>query len=213
MRRGKFIVFEGLDGAGTTTQCQRLAEWMRAQGREVHETAEPSDGPIGRMIRQVLREEQLGADSQRMNAQSIAGLFVADRADHLKSEIEPALARGVDVLCDRYVHSSLAYQGSETDVDWVASLNSVMPSPDLILFVEVPVAVAGERRRIRDEQAEIYEADIFQKKVAEGYLRAQMIRPEDPVSTIDGAQSVEDVQDDIRRVISDRLGVILGSTP
>ena len=150
------------------------------------ETAEPSDGPIGRMIRQVLREEQMGADGTRMNARSIAALFAADRADHLASEIEPALARGEDVICDRYVHSSLAYQGVETDLDWVASLNSVMPPPDLILFVEVPVEVASQRRAKRAEDAEIYEADPFLAKVADAYRVAQRIRPADPVVTIDG---------------------------
>ena len=167
MTRGRFIVFEGLDGAGTTTQCRLLGEWLESQGRRVHQTAEPSDGPIGRMIRRVLREEQMGADGARMNARSIAGLFAADRADHLKSEIEPALARGEDVICDRYVHSSLAYQGVETDLDWVASLNSVMPPPDLILFVDVPVEVASQRRASRAEDAEIYEADPFLAKVAQ----------------------------------------------
>jgi len=206
--RGKFIVFEGLDGAGTTTQCRLLSEWLRSHGRRVHETAEPSEGPIGRMIRQVLREEQLGADDLRMNAQSIAALFAADRADHLKSEIEPALNDGVDIICDRYVHSSLAYQGSEIDLEWVASLNSVMPAPDLIIFVEVPVAVAGARRAARDDEAEIYEADVFQAKVAAGYLTARSMRPHDPVATIDGAGSVEHVQDEIRRVIIERLGLL-----
>ncbi len=192
--RGYFIVFEGLDGAGTTTQAALLAEWLRHQNRRAHETAEPSTGPIGRLLRQVLKGELAERQGSPVDPRTIAALFVADRADHLTFEIEPKLADGIDVVCDRYLHSSLAYQGVECNVDWVAAINAPMRAPDLVLFVRVPVEVAGQRRSGRDEPTEIYEVDSFQAKVADGYERVGDFRPDDHVVIIDGMGSIEEVQ-------------------
>src|SRR5579864_7294663 len=111
-KRGLFIVLEGLDGAGTTTQLVRLAERLRRAGERVVATAEPTDGPIGALIRQALRRRLVHRDGRALTDESLALLFAADRVDHVAGEIEPALARGQHVLCDRYVLSSLAYQGS-----------------------------------------------------------------------------------------------------
>ena len=205
MKTGKFIVFEGLDGAGTTTQARLLAEWLLSDGQTVLETAEPSDGPIGRMIRRVLREDCLGANDARMNPSSIAALFAADRADHLWSEIEPALRRGEVVICDRYVHSSLAYQGSEVDFDWVTALNAPMRRPDLIIHLEVSVNVAGARRAARADEAEIYEADGFQARVSDGYRRAQEARPDDPVVTVNGSGSIQAVHAAVQAAVAQRF--------
>ena len=203
--RGRFIVIEGLDGAGTTTQSSLLADWLRSMGRRVHETAEPSDGPIGRLSRQVLRGEARGADGDVMRPRTIAGLFVADRADHLACEIEPALSQGTDVISDRYVHSSLAYQGVECDIEWVAAINGTMRIPDLTIFVEVPAALAAERRSQRRGDPELYEVTAFQEKVADGYRQAMTLRPQDRVELVDGAGDVETVHRAICAVIEARL--------
>ena len=199
--RGRFYVLEGLDGAGTTTQAQLLVRWLESQGRRPLLTAEPSSGPIGTLLRQALSGRLTGADGERLAPASVAALFVADRADHLASEIEPALARGMDVVCDRYVHSSLAYQGVENDPAWVAALNAPMRRPDLVLYVRVPVEVAAERRAARKGEGEIYEVDAFQRKVAEGYEGVRRWRPDDEVVVIDGAGSVREVHRAVRAAL------------
>ncbi len=114
---GRFIVLEGLDGAGTTTQAALLAEWLGARG-EVVQTREPTAGPIGRLIRSSLRAEP---DSPAET--SLPWLFAADRAEHLTRVIEPALARGAWVISDRYYHSSLAYQSLVQPLERLLALN------------------------------------------------------------------------------------------
>lgn len=204
--RGRFIVFEGLDGAGTTTQARLLCRWLRRQGRAVLPTAEPSDGPVGRLLRQALARRVAGREGERFNPQTIAALFAADRADHVAHEIEPALRRGVDVVCDRYAGSSLAYQGAECDPAWVAELNRPMPAPDLVLYVRVPVEIAARRRAGRGGEPEIYEVDAFQRRVAAGYDAAARWRPDDPVVVIDGAPGVRAVQRACRAAFVEALG-------
>lgn len=104
MSTPKFIVLEGIDGSGTTTQLSRVSAALRTLGHRVHETREPTGGRIGKLIR-----EQL-SDPSGVSARCLALLFAADRIDHLDREILPALARGEVVVCDRYVMSSLVYQ-------------------------------------------------------------------------------------------------------
>ena len=108
--RGKFVVLEGMDGAGTTTQAARLAEALRARGVHVRLTREPSDGPIGMMVRQVLTGRIVSPAGRAPGWATMALLFAADRMDHVESEIEPFLLAGGTVISDRYDASSLAYQ-------------------------------------------------------------------------------------------------------
>lgn len=117
---GRFIVLEGLDGAGTTTQTERLASLLRSEGHDVVTTREPSDGPVGTMLRQALTG-RLGLPQGRgpLAQETLALLFAADRTDHLHARILPALEQGKVVLCDRYVLSSLAYQGASLPMAWV----------------------------------------------------------------------------------------------
>lgn len=203
--RGRFYVFEGLDGAGTTTQAALLARWLESRGRRVVQTAEPSSGPVGTMLRQALSRRLTGADGRPLEPAAIAALFAADRADHLASEIEPALARGVDVVCDRYVHSSLAYQGVENDPAWVASINAPMRRPDLVLYLRVSVEVAAARRAARSGDGEIYEVDSFQLAVAAGYESVARWRPDDDIAVIDGGGSVREVQRAVRAALQARV--------
>src|SRR6185503_20411145 len=108
--RGALIVLEGVDGAGTTTQVRLLAERLRARGSRVHTTAEPSSGPIGKLLRRALSGRLTDGDAPdaaRPSWQTLALLFAADRLDHLAREVEPELAAGAIVLCDRYDHSTL----------------------------------------------------------------------------------------------------------
>ena len=124
--RGRFIVLEGLDGAGTTTQAERIARALRERGSKVVVTRQPSDGPIGTQLRHALTG-RLSLPNGRgpLTEDTLALLFAADRLDHLAAIVEPALARGEIVLCDRYVLSSLAYQGSALPMAWVESIRVV----------------------------------------------------------------------------------------
>lgn len=197
-----FITIEGLDGAGTTTQTERLVAWLRERGDDVISTREPSDGPIGVQIRQVLRKRIVLPDGERLAPDTIALLFAADRVDHVVGEIEPALERGAWVISDRYVHSSIAYQGSECDATWVAEINRHARRADLVVFVDVPVDVCLQRVAHRGRTIEIYEHEATLRRVAAGYEEAFRLRPE-RVARVDGTASPEEVHRAIRAIIED----------
>jgi len=139
MNPGRFIVLEGIDGAGTTTQARILEARIRAEfpGRGVSVTAEPSGGPVGSLIRQVLRERVVGTtpggERVPFDRRALALLFAADRLDHVACEVRPLVDAGWIVISDRYLLSSLAYQGMDAPRDWVAEANRWAPAPDLLL--------------------------------------------------------------------------------
>lgn len=186
-----FIVLEGLDGAGTTTQAQLLDQALSAKGHRVHRTREPSDGPIGVQIRQILRRRLVRRGGDALTPETIALLFAADRTDHLADEVEPALADGQVVVCDRYVHSSIAYQGVELETDWVTAINHHARAADLVLFLDVPVEDCLRRIGGRGE-AELFEERTFLERVVAGY-EAAFERRTDPWVRVDGTASIDDV--------------------
>ena len=207
-RRGLFLVLEGLDGAGTTTQAERLATWMRAQRRRVHLTAEPSRGPIGTQVRHVLSGRLRGAGGGDFNPRSLALLFAADRLDHWESEIDPRLDEGCDVISDRYVLSSLAYQAVSTaDAPWVAAINSMAPAADLTVFLRVAPAVALRRRYAASSEREIFEFPEFQRKVHRAYVRALagMVDAGERVVELRGDGAIEAVGDAVARAVEPLL--------
>ncbi len=194
--RGIFLVLEGLDGAGTTTQAARLVDWLEGKGRRAHLTAEPSRGPIGSLVRQVLARRVAGGGGKDFDGSALALLFAADRLDHWETEIRPRLEEGLDVVSDRYVLSSLAYQAVSTgDPRWVAALNAKAPPADLTLFLRVHPAVALRRRYATSTEREIYEVPEFQRRVHRAYLAAlaRARRSGERVVDIAGEQSVEEV--------------------
>src|SRR6267154_1057805 len=145
--RAIFVALEGIDGSGTTTQLARLVAHLEARGRHAHATREPSTGPIGRLLRELLLGRHALPDGAPADGHAMALLFAADRRDHLRREIEPRLAAGIDVVTDRYLMSSLAYQAEEADRDWVGSLARAVRPADLTILLDVPVDVAAGRRR------------------------------------------------------------------
>jgi dTMP kinase len=192
-RTGRFVVLEGLDGAGTTTQAQLLGEALRRAGRRVHVTAEPSGGPVGALIRQILTRRVGGPGGGAFDAAALALLFAADRLDHVNGEVAPKLREGVDVISDRYTLSSLAYQGLTTgDAGWVAALNGRAAAPDLTLFLRTRPAVAFRRRRAATLDREIFEEGAFQRRVARSYDRAiaRLRRAGQRIVELDGEQAV-----------------------
>jgi dTMP kinase len=189
-----FIVIEGLDGAGTTTQVARLADTLRRRSPalEVHTTREPSDGPIGVQIRQILSRRVVLPGGARMEPETLALLFAADRIDHLRAEVAPVIDRGGCVISDRYVHSSLAYQGEECDRTWVAAINARARDADVTLHLDVPIAECARRRMARGTAADLFENEAFLARVATGYDEAYHLRPSG-VARIDGSGPIDEV--------------------
>jgi dTMP kinase len=198
-----FIVLEGIDGAGTTTQAERLVQTLATHGRRAHATREPSQGPIGRLLREVLLGGHRGPDGAPLDGDTMALLFAADRRDHLRREIEPALRAGQDVVSDRYLLSSLAYQAAEADRGWVEVLARDIRTPDLTILLDLPVATAAARRRAAGRITERYDDDETQNKVADNYRRLAKALP--GVVVLDGSGGM----DDVTRAIGARLTALV----
>ncbi len=195
-QRGRFFVLEGLDGAGTTTQAALLGAWLGRSGRKVHLTAEPSRGPVGTEIRHVLSGRLRGPGGADFDPGALALLFAADRLDHWHAEIRPRLEGGTDVVSDRYVLSSLAYQAVSTgDAAWVAAINARAPAPDLTIFLRVRPSVALRRRFAAATEREIFEVPAFQRRVAQAYGRAlrSRVAAGERVAEVDGELPVDRV--------------------
>ena len=186
-----FIVLEGIDGSGTTTQLGHLTAHLAARGRRAHATREPSAGPIGRLLRELLLGRHGLPGGAPADGQAMALLFAADRRDHLAREIEPMLADGVDVVSDRYLMSSLAYQAEEADRGWVAGLARALRPADLTILLDVPIEVAAARRRAAGRVVERYDDDRVQTRVAESYRR--LAAADASATVIDGRASVDEV--------------------
>lgn len=198
-----FLVLEGIDGSGTTTQLDRLAAHLTARGRRVHTTREPSAGPIGRLLREILLGGHRRPDGAGVDGLAMALLFAADRRDHLTREIEPALAAGMDVISDRYLLSSLAYQAQEADRAWVAVLARDLRVPDLTVLLDVPVPVAAARRRAAGRPDERYDADEIQTRVAARYRELAAQTPNTVV--LDASGSIADVTAALARAVEPLL--------
>ena len=180
---GRFIVLDGIDGSGTTTQAQRLVASLEAAGLSARFTCEPSAGPIGRQIRQLLSG---GGDEPGRAWDTLALLFAADRLDHVAREIRPLLAAGTTVVCDRYDLSSLAYQSATAlpgndPLPWIRALNQRAPRPDLTLVLDVDPDTAEARRIARGQPEELFERRDLQRRLAQLYARAGQLVPGDRV--------------------------------
>ncbi|HEX9577936.1 MAG TPA: dTMP kinase [Myxococcales bacterium] len=208
MTPGRFIVFEGLDGSGTTTQAKLLAERVQQRGRAVHLAHQPSEGPVGLLIRQILagRAATPQADGKLgvVDERGMALLFAADRLDHLGSQIEPRLARGEDVILDRYTLSSLAYQGASVSHEFIHAANRFARKPDLTLFLYVPASIALERVRARGAKLERYETASHLQAIEREYSR--LVGTLASVVSIDGTRPIAEVADLCYAALQQQLG-------
>ncbi len=195
---GRFIVIEGADGVGTTTQTAAVARALSAQGRTVHTTCQPSGGIVGKLVRGVLNR----AADHPTDRHALALLFAADRLDHVAREIVPQLAAGNDVVCDRYVLSSLVYQTLDAPVHWVQSINAQALSPHITVLMTLPLDVAL-RRLARRTQREIFEDDASQRRVHEKYQAyAQLV----DAHVVDGSAEIPEVTARIMNAIATARG-------
>ncbi|MDD3791605.1 MAG: dTMP kinase [Candidatus Bathyarchaeota archaeon] len=192
--KGVFIVIEGLDGSGKTTQARLLAKKL-SKKYNIFLTTEPSRGKIGSYIREYYLYEK-----QRLPTDVEALLFAADRLEHVKKEVVPALDEGKLVICDRYLHSSLAYQGSSgLSIDWIRGINSKALQPDIGIFIDLAPEVVLKRLNRKKSVMETLET---QQKVREIYLKfvenGELVR-------IDGDKPKEDVATNLYSKVTEMI--------
>lgn len=202
-----FITFEGPDGSGKSTQAPRLADFLRQAGYDVLLTREPGGTPIGEQIRAIISDLK----NTDMRTRTEILLFQASRAQHVEQVILPHLGRGGLVLCDRYADSTLAYQGygyQLFDLDTLRSLirfATVGLQPDLTLLFDLEVEEGLRRRSKGGEWNRLDALDLeFHQRVRKGYLEMAHAEPTRWV-LIDAAQSPEQIQGAVQRIVLDRL--------
>ncbi|WP_158542410.1 dTMP kinase [Lujinxingia litoralis] len=209
-----FVVLEGLDGAGTTTQSAALAARLRAEGWEVSTSCEPSEGPIGTLIRQMLTGRVVvpGEDGARpVGRETLALLFAADRLDHIEAQIEPALRAGKVAISDRYYHSSLVYQGDidgeeRVDYGWVRELNSRARVPDVTIFLEAPVELCMSRLSGRGSR-DLYETREKLARLERRYdeVLTMLSAEGQPIVRLDAGLEREEISEAIWTVVQSHL--------
>ncbi len=208
MTRGIFITFEGGEGAGKSTQIRRLAERLRADGRDVVLTREPGGSPGAESIRALL----LNGEADRWSPLTEALLMNAARRDHIERVIAPALARGAVVLCDRFADSTRAYQGAGGAVDpaVIAQLETAVVGevrPDLTLIFDLPVEDGLRRALSRNGGEERFESKgaAFHERLRAAYLAIAAEEPQRCV-LIDATASLDAVEVAVRAAVDPRLG-------
>ena len=202
-QRGKFVVLEGIDGSGTTTHVARLADRLRREKVLVRTTREPSDGPIGTLVRQVLSGRVIVPGGRAPNWATMALLFAADRMDHVEAEIEPWINQGGVLISDRNDASSLAYQsvssgrGGVEAVEWIRALNKFCARPDLTIVLDVNFEEAARRRDQRGEPAQLYEQNEVQRALAVFYRDLAKHLPKDRIVLVDAGGAIDEVHERI----------------
>jgi len=183
---GLFIVFEGIDGTGKSTQLHLLAEKLRQLGFAVVATREPTSGPYGQKIRELFVDRGTASREEEL------ALFIADRDQHVKEVIAPALADGCVVICDRYYLSTVAYQGANgMDPEVILKKNEDFPIPDLAIILEIDPSHGIKRiRKQRNEHPNTFEGEENLRKVADIFA----LMEQDYIERINGADSIENVQ-------------------
>lgn len=195
--KGKFIVFEGIDGSGKGTLLQMMADKLRENNIPVVTTKEPTDGPCGQLLRQVLRGEI------SLSNTSTALLFAADRADHIASLHEHIL-EGTTVLCDRHTLSSIAYNSDSYSEEWILAINQASRSqllPDLTILLDLPVEVALSRIAKRGDDRDLYENAEQLQQIRQNYLYWAKALLE-KTATVNANQAVDDVFAQIQEIVA-----------
>ena len=203
MKKNLFIAFEGIDGSGKSTQVKLLSEYLQKAGHKVYSTFEPTDSAIGTLIRTIFKHE-MEADHR-----TIAGLFVADRLDHLLNKgngILKKLEEGYTVITDRYYFSSYAYHGTHMPMDWVIKANSLSAEllrADLTIYIDIAPEVSMERINSSRGSKELYETIDNLINVRNNYLASiEQLKLEERIFITDGSRSPQLIAADIWNEIS-----------
>jgi len=188
-----FYCFEGLDGTGTTTQIEKFKKFLTEKNIIVRKDFEPTDSPLGKLCRDCLSGEV------KASRGALARLFSADRHNHLYGEngILSFIASDSDsvLLCDRYIFSSLAYQGSDVSFSEVFELNKMYPLPELVFYFDISPEIGLERVNARGQKKDIYETIIYQNQVRDNYEKIWTLYKKSlmKIIKIDASKSIEDI--------------------
>lgn len=203
---GIFIAFEGIDGSGKSTQISLLKDRFEHKSRSCAVTREPSDGPVGTLLRQFLTGRIQGDEA------TLCALFAADRLDHLNNPvngIQKMLSDGHDVLTDRYLLSNYAYQGVTLPIEWVMQCNAMAAhflKPDIHLFIDVSPEAALDRMEQGRQQKELFETKERLSQVRDRYLDLiRQLKQEENIIIIDGDQAIAEISNDIWEAVSKYL--------
>lgn len=206
MKKNFFIAFEGIDGSGKSTQVKLLKERLENAGLKVYTTCEPTDSPMGKMIRDIFNH-RVEADHR-----TIAALFVADRLDHLLNKtngILKMLEDGYTVITDRYYLSSYAYQSPYMDLNWVIQANSLSAGllrPDLNIYIDISPEISIERLNKGRTSIELYETLDNLRDVRNKYFEIfELLKDEETVLVMDGNRNAELIADGIWNEILTRF--------
>jgi len=206
MTKNLFIALEGIDGSGKSTQVRLLAEKLTAAGYKVYTTFEPTNGMIGSLLRNILK------GTIKADERTIAGVFLADRLDHILNEengLLKKLSEGYTVITDRYYFSSYAYHGTHMDMDWVIACNKMCADllrPDVNIFIDVLPEVSMQRISAGRQSTELYETLDNLTNVRAKYLEAfDKLKDQEQITRIEGNQSIEAIANDIWEQLSNSL--------
>ena len=192
--KGKFIVIEGLDGAGSSTQVMRVANFLKERNKKIHITKEPTNSLIGGLIR-----GQLTGD-WKSSPECLQLLFAADRAHHLDKELIPLLKRGINVISDRYFFSTIAFGSTEIkDKEWLININDRFIIPDLTILVKVSPKICIKRIKGSRFQIELFEKEKKLQKTWENYKK--LVEEFDNIKIVNGERKVEEISYEIINLI------------
>ncbi len=198
---GKFIVFEGIDGSGTTTQTELLNSFLLDKNISSVTTCEPSSGPIGNMIREGFKKRVSFVKDNKLFDEQMAYLFAADRHDHLYNEVDGIYElnkKGITTISSRYFFSSLVYHvNNDDEYNFVKKLNEKFPLPDLTIYIDNPVDVSLKRIALRAHR-DTYENKEKLEKVKLNYKRVFGEYSEN-LLIVDGSKSIKEIHDEIKK--------------
>ncbi len=200
MKKGTFIVFEGLDGAGQGTQIALLEKYIQSKKKKkVYVTSEPSHNLIGGLIRSLLRHHWFLSNT------GIQLLYAADRAHHLEIEVFPVQKKGCHVISGRYFFSTIAFGSINNDVKWLKAINEKFPHPDITIFLDVSPKECMKRINNGRPLKELFEKEKTLQKVYKTYMSLVKDKTHKNVYVVDGARPVAEVAKDIEKIIDKHI--------
>lgn len=204
IKKGRLIVFEGTDGSGKGTQIELLVSEMKKQGRNVYQTAEPTNTSTGGMLRDAL------GGFVRRDAYELSAMFLVDRIFHNVNPINGIiqfLDKGIDVVCDRYYYSSFAYQGTDADLKWVMNMNlgcREIVKPDLCIFLDVDPEICDKRISENRLEREIYENKEKQQEIRNRFFEVfRLLADTENIKIVDASRTIPEVSADIIKIYNE----------
>jgi len=192
-----FIAVEGIDGSGKSTTIKELKKYLEKKGHQVVHTAEPTDLPIGKLIRDELKNSK---GSAPLVHEKLALMFACDRLDHLQKRVWPALKEKKTVITDRYFFSSVAYQSTNVSYEWIKGVNRFAMLPDILVFIDVSIEKALERIKKFRTNTELYETKDYLTEIDNNYRRIiEDFSDRLKIIFLDGSLGMDEIYGDIEK--------------